>query len=60
MDALHALDGIRGTVAPVLQTCEVRTVAAEEQWLGPAYGRDTVALHFTWVEDTGTVLPVGA
>ncbi|UXY22648.1 FAD-binding protein [Streptomyces cynarae] len=56
--ALHALDAIRATVAPVLQTCEVRTVAADAQWLSPAYGRDTVALHFTWVEDTATVLPV--
>ncbi len=58
VDALRALEAVRGTVAPVLQTCEVRTVAAEGQWLGPAYGRDTVALHFTWVEDTATVLPV--
>ncbi|MEU6097243.1 FAD-binding protein [Streptomyces sp. NPDC047079] len=58
LDALHALDAIRGTVAPVLQTCEVRTVAADAQWLSPAYGRDSVALHFTWVEDTAAVLPV--
>ncbi|WP_431994490.1 FAD-binding protein [Streptomyces griseoflavus] len=55
---LRALDAIRETVAPVLQTCEVRTVAADDQWLGPSYGRDTVAVHFTWVEDTRTVLPV--
>lgn len=58
VDALRAIDGIRETVAAVLQTCEVRTVAADEQWLSPSYGRDTVALHFTWVEDTATVLPV--
>ncbi|OPG03195.1 FAD-binding protein [Streptomyces sp. GKU 895] len=58
VEALHAVDGIRETVAGVLQTCEVRTVAADEQWLSPAYGRDTVALHFTWIEDTATVLPV--
>ncbi|GAB2859498.1 alditol oxidase [Streptomyces deserti] len=58
VDALYAIDRIRETVAPVLQTCEVRTVAADEQWLSPAFGRDTVALHFTWVEDTAHVLPV--
>lgn len=57
-DALRALDTIRGSVAPLLQICEVRTVAADRQWLSPAYGRDTVALHFTWVEDTDAVLPV--
>ncbi|MEV5789612.1 MULTISPECIES: FAD-binding protein [unclassified Streptomyces] len=56
--ALHALDAIRGTIAPLLQICEVRTVAADRQWLSPAYGRDTVALHFTWVADTEAVLPV--
>ncbi|MFJ8540021.1 FAD-binding protein [Streptomyces sp. NPDC093591] len=58
LDALHALDAIRQTVAPVLQTCEVRTVAADDQWLSPSYGRDTVALHFTWIEDGAAVLPV--
>jgi len=58
VEALHAVDGIRETVAGVLQICEVRTVAADEQWLSPAYGRDTVALHFTWIEDTAAVLPV--
>ncbi|WP_329333247.1 FAD-binding protein [Streptomyces sp. NBC_00663] len=58
VEALRAVDGVRETVAGVLQTCEVRTVAADEQWLSPAYGRDTVALHFTWIEDTAAVLPV--
>ncbi|MEV7996918.1 D-arabinono-1,4-lactone oxidase [Streptomyces sp. NPDC086077] len=56
--ALRALDAIRTVIAPVLQTCEVRTVAADEQWLSPAYGRDSVAVHFTWVADTAAVLPV--
>ncbi|MFJ4715612.1 FAD-binding protein [Streptomyces sp. NPDC088785] len=56
--ALAALDGVRDRIAPVLQVCEVRTVAADTQWLSPAYGRDTVAFHFTWVADTGRVLPV--
>ncbi|MER5429590.1 FAD-binding protein [Streptomyces sp. NPDC002588] len=58
VDMLYAIDGIRETVARVLQTCEVRTVAADEQWLSPAHGRDTVAVHFTWIADTEAVLPV--
>jgi xylitol oxidase len=58
VEALRALDGMREVIAPVLQICEVRTVAADPQWLSPAYGRDTVAFHFTWVEDTAAVLPV--
>ncbi|MET8975137.1 FAD-binding protein [Streptomyces sp. NPDC004539] len=56
--ALSALGNIREAVSGVLQTCEVRTVAADGQWLSPAYGRDSVALHFTWVDDTDAVLPV--
>ncbi|MGX1366549.1 xylitol oxidase [Streptomyces canus] len=58
VEALHAVDGIRETVAGVLQICEVRTVAADGQWLSPSHGRDTVALHFTWIEDTAAALPV--
>ncbi|MFJ2510623.1 FAD-binding protein [Streptomyces griseoviridis] len=56
--ALQALDAVREVIAPVLLTCEVRTVAADEQWLSPAYGRDSVAFHFTWVDDLTAVLPV--
>ncbi|MFH8932811.1 FAD-binding protein [Streptomyces griseosporeus] len=55
--ALRALHEVREAVAPVLQTCEVRTVAGDRQWLSPSYGRDTVAVHFTWIEDTASVLP---
>ncbi|MEH0547804.1 FAD-binding protein [Streptomyces sp. B21-105] len=57
VEALRAIDGIRQTVSPVLQICEVRTVAADDQWLSPSYGRDTVAVHFTWIEDAASVLP---
>ncbi|MEV4336687.1 FAD-binding protein [Streptomyces sp. NPDC049590] len=58
VDALHAVDAVRETVAGVLQTCEVRTIAADAQWLSPAHARDSVALHFTWVRDEAAVLPV--
>ncbi|GAA4572711.1 D-arabinono-1,4-lactone oxidase [Planotetraspora kaengkrachanensis] len=56
--ALHALDDIRDRIAAVLQISEIRTVAADDLWLSPSYGRDTVAFHFTWVKDTAAVLPV--
>ncbi len=58
VDALRSLDAIRDVIAPVLQICEVRTIAADTQWLSPAQGRDSVAFHFTWVADTELVLPV--
>jgi xylitol oxidase len=44
----------------VLQISEIRTIAADELWLSPAYRRDSVALHFTWFDDTDAVLPVVA
>lgn len=56
--ALDALAAIREAVAPVLQVCEVRTIAADRLWLSPAEGRDTVALHFTWIKDQAAVTPV--
>ncbi|UIX29964.1 FAD-binding protein [Streptomyces sp. GQFP] len=58
VDALRSLDAIRDVIAPVLQVCEVRTIAADDQWLSPAHGRDSVAFHFTWVADAEAVLPV--
>lgn len=58
--ALALLAAISADLAPVTQVSEVRTVAADELWLSPAYQRDCVAFHFTWVPDTGAVLPVVA
>jgi len=56
--ALRAIDGMRGQIAAVLQISEIRTVAADDLWLSPAYGRDSVALHFTWIPDGEAVAPV--
>ena len=56
--ALRALDRIRDRIAPVLHVAEVRTVAADDQWLSAASERDSAALHFTWVSDETAVRPV--
>jgi xylitol oxidase len=56
--ALHALNQIRDSIAPVLQVSEIRVIAADRLWLSPCYRRDAVAFHFTWVPDTAAVLPV--
>jgi xylitol oxidase len=61
VEALTALDRIRDRIAPILQVSEIRTVAADELWLSPSYRRDSVAIHFTWVNDSAAVtafLPV--
>ncbi|WP_375481464.1 FAD-binding protein [uncultured Jatrophihabitans sp.] len=43
---------------PALMVCEVRTIAADDLWISPFHQRDTVALHFTWVDDDELVRPV--
>ncbi|MFD5388166.1 FAD-binding protein [Streptomyces sp. NPDC127074] len=58
--AFAALRGLGDRIAPVVQVSEVRTVAADELWLSPAYGRDSVAFHFTWVPDHDAVIEVVA
>jgi xylitol oxidase len=42
----------------VLQISEIRTIAADDLWLSPAYGRESAAFHFTWVADADAVTPV--
>jgi xylitol oxidase len=59
--AIEALRSLAGRIAPLLQVCEVRTVAADTLWLSGAYDTDVVGLHFTWVRDQPAVealLPV--
>jgi xylitol oxidase len=61
VDALLAIDAVRDRFAPVLQISEVRTVAADELWMSTAFGRASVAIHFTWLPDRASVdrvLPV--
>jgi xylitol oxidase len=61
--APRAFDELRALgkqLEPLLQISEVRTIAADELWLSPSQGRDTVALHFTWIQDEAAVRPVVA
>ena len=53
--ALRALFALGEDLAPLLLVSEVRTVAADGAWLSPVYGRDSVALHFTWRPDEAAV-----
>jgi xylitol oxidase len=53
--AIAALRDLAGTIAPVLYVSEIRTVAADRLWMSPQYGRESVALHFTWKRDQPAV-----
>ncbi|MFI6094274.1 D-arabinono-1,4-lactone oxidase [Lentzea sp. NPDC051213] len=54
--ALRALAEMSTVISPLVQACEIRTVAAEPQWLSPVYDRDSLAIHFTWVPNARRVL----
>lgn len=49
--AFEALDRLRDRIAGLIQVCEIRTIAEDDLWLSPAYGRSSVAFHFTWKPD---------
>jgi len=53
--AIEALRDLADTIRPLLYICEIRTVAADRLWMSPQYGRDSVALHFTWRRDQQAV-----
>ncbi|AUG81889.1 FAD-binding protein [Kitasatospora sp. MMS16-BH015] len=56
--AVAELRALGPRLAPVLHISEVRTVAADDRWLSPSYGRASVAFHFTWKPDLAAVTPV--
>ncbi|MEU4513028.1 FAD-binding protein [Nonomuraea wenchangensis] len=58
VEALRALFAIGERIRPVLHISEVRTVAADDLWLSPFHGRDSVGVHFTWLKDPEGVRPV--
>ena len=59
-EAFDVLRALGNQFTPVIQVSEVRTIAADDLWLSPSQGRDTVALHFTWIQDEAAVRPVVA
>ena len=52
IDALSRLD-----FSGSLQISELRTVTRDGIWLSPAFGRDSLGIHFTWVSDYRLVRP---
>ncbi|GAB3344580.1 D-arabinono-1,4-lactone oxidase [Modestobacter lapidis] len=48
-EALEAVRALAPSIRPLLQVCEVRTVAADDLWMSTSHGRPSVALHFTWL-----------
>jgi alditol oxidase len=53
--AIEALRGLGYAIAPLVKSAEIRTIAADELWLSPAYQRDVFGVHFTWRPDAAAV-----
>jgi xylitol oxidase len=53
--ALRAVYALRDRIAPLLQICEVRTIAADALWMSPCYHRASVSIHFTWKKQPSEV-----
>jgi xylitol oxidase len=48
VDVLDAVRSLAHRIKPLLQVCEIRTVAADRLWMSMSFDRPSVAIHFTW------------
>ena len=55
VEALRTMRRLSDIVTPLLLVGEIRTIAADQLWLSPNYGRDGIGLHFTWRQDEPAV-----
>ncbi len=55
VEAVAAVRAIGERIEPSLLVSELRTVAADDLWLSPGYGRDSVCIHFTWKNEPDAV-----
>ena len=51
VEAIRALRQLHERITPLLHVTEIRTMRADDLWLSPASGVDTVGIHFTWHRD---------
>lgn len=51
IEAIMAVQRMGKEIGPHLFISEIRTIAADNLWLSPAYKEDMVAIHFTWKPD---------
>ena len=56
-EVLAAVAARSAEFASALQVMEIRAIASDEMWLSPFQGRETLAVHATWVSDLDLVRP---
>ena len=54
--ALKAINGLGDKWIQDLFISEVRTIAADDLWMSTSYKRPSVAIHFTWKQNTDSVM----
>ena len=57
-EAIMAVEKLHQEVSPILFVTEIRSIAADELWLSPAYKQDLIAIHFTWKPEMEKVMAV--
>jgi len=61
VEAMLAIERLGPQVFPHLLISEVRTIAQDDLWMSTAYGRPSVAFHFTWKQEpeaVGRLMPI--
>lgn len=61
LSAIRAVNELRELIEPILLISEIRTMAADDLWMSPAYGEGCVCIHFTLKPDweaARSVLPI--
>lgn len=46
--AIAAVETLRDQITPHLLITELRSITRDDLWMSTAYGRDSLAIHFTW------------
>lgn len=55
-DAIMAIETLHEKITPHLFISEIRTIKADELWMSPCYKQTSVAIHFTWKQETEAVM----
>ena len=58
VDAILAVETLHQEVSPALFVTEIRSIAADQLWMSPAYNKDVVSIHFTWKPEPDQVMPL--
>ena len=56
VEAFEAVSKLGRLIGPHLFITEIRTIAADDLWMSPCRHLTSVAIHFTWKQDTEAVM----